>query len=132
MSDLPHAILVVFGLLWLVKAIWCIAAPDSFRRLAQRWMNLVTQAGALLGALALVVSLTLLGAILLYRPRAEWLVIGLGMFYFVLSLMLFKHHQYRRVLESLIVQKSRVKTRLVGILLLLGAGFAIWIAWEDM
>ena len=132
MSDLPHAILLVFGLLWLVKAVWSVTSPDSFQRAAQGWMNLVEQAAALVGVLTMVIAVALLGAILLYRPLAEWILIALGIFYFVLSLMLFKFRQYRRLIESLIVSNSRVKTRLVGILLLIAAGLAFWIAWEDM
>ncbi|MBM4147636.1 MAG: hypothetical protein FJ224_01120 [Lentisphaerae bacterium] len=119
-------LLLVFGILILVKGVWCMAGPGSIKRAAAAWAFLNEKLRPVIVGLMLAICLLLWGTVLVYDPLIDWMLGALGLWFGALAVLSLDPKRMRSLTAATALNRGTGLIRLFGAA---GAALALWMIW---
>lgn len=127
-SDLPHTLVLVFGILWLAKSLWALLSPASFRRVAEAWMTTIHSSPGITGLLMLVLAAAVIASFMIYREIAHWILLAIGLLYLWAGSTLFRNAEDLYGIQTFLLKRSNTALRIIATIGMLCAILLIWVA----
>lgn len=129
-QHLPEIILLAIGIMAVIKSLWGLFHPGSFRDVALWWTRAVTKVGTLVSVLLFLCAIAVLCVVLLDQPLVNGLLILLAMMLVWAGTVYLQPSTIERMVDFLVVDRSSVGIRILSaVSLLIGlalAGIALW------
>jgi len=123
-----NGILLFVGLMALVKSVWGLAAPGSFKKLAAWWSTAAAQVNTLMAVLCACVALILWGVVLINQPLSNWLLALIGLLCMLSCVLYLRVETLQKFLDAMLIQRSPWAIRLLSLVGLAIAVLCIWVA----
>ncbi|MDA0322281.1 MAG: hypothetical protein O2923_06135 [Verrucomicrobia bacterium] len=132
MSDLPHTLILIVGLIGISKAVWALFATDSFLSFVKGWQKLVPRISGLLGIAALLVGIAIWASFMIYRPLAHWVLLGLGLIYLLFGISTLSPTSSSPLARLFNPPRSKFALRVLALVSIIICTLLLWIAVKDL
>lgn len=126
--DTKHVVLLCFGLIALIKAVWIFAAPDSMRRWAEGWSRVVGKIHWLMAVLCVLLAVGIWALILINQSLADWLLGLLGLCFAGAGIVYLNVESVRKIIYSIAIDRGSFFLRMLSLIGFVIAAVFIWVA----
>lgn len=123
-----QVILVVVAVLAMLKAVWIMAAPGSYKKIAVLWLRIAAQTPTLLPLLLVAIGIVLWGLVLIGQPLHLTLAILLGAFFVLAAGLYANQAMLKKVTDNVLLNRSPRVLRLLAVAVFVVAALVLWVA----
>jgi len=132
MSDLPHTLILIIGLIGISKAVWALLATESFLAFANRWRTILPRISGLIGIGAVLIGATIWSSFMIYRPLAHWVLLALGLLYVLFGVSTLSPTSSPPLARLFHPPRSKFLLRLLALGSIIICAVLLWIAVNDL
>jgi hypothetical protein len=132
MSDLPHTLILIIGLIGISKAVWALVATESFLAFAERWRKILPRISGLIGLGAVLIGVALWSSFMIYRPMAHWILLALGLLYLLIGISTLSSRGTSTVDRLFNLLTSKFLLRVLSLFSIIICALLIWVAVKDL
>ena len=128
MQHAPAMVLLIVAALALLKSLWILGAPESFRTFADGWLRVVRRVGTLMVVLLVVLAVVLWGLVLFHQPLVNWVLTILGGACIGAAFLYSRPDSLERLARVCLLDRARGVLRLWAAIGMLVSLWLVWIA----
>jgi hypothetical protein len=126
----PAIALAIIAAGALIKSVWIIAGPESFKKATGWWVNMARHVNTLLGIALVLIAVTLWAVVLLDQSLVNWVVGLIGGACVYAASLYFRREPLDKLSKAFVLDRSPNALRawgVIGVLISLALG---WIAFD--